>query len=365
MSILPTRVVLAIVTLVVVLTGCMSSTKLVKNESAKVKYQDYSDLYFLQIDDDPKNIGPKAVSEFQSMGFNVKVVPADKPIEGTQGTGFVISSEGHVLTCAHVIGDETTATLWINGVRYEADVLNSDAEKDLAVLKTRAPLSADVRPLSFRNSSVYRIGADVSTVGYPLGSVLGKSIRYTKGSISAVSGIKDNPSQLQVSAQTQPGNSGGPLFDQQGVVIGVIQQTLNSARIMEETGGALPQNVNFAIKGHVVLDYLKASNGALHGTLAFDQGHGVDELQKSVARVRSGIISDEFESKPKLVVRLDYISFWDIWHRFRFFAVRVFDFESQELLFAAGQERDNVLSNEDKVFQDTFQEVRKALNRSR
>jgi len=179
------------------------------------------------------------------------------------------------------------------------------------------------------------------------------------------SGIKDDPSQLQVSAQVQPGNSGGPLFDQKGVVIGVIQQTLNSARIMEETGGAVPQNVNFAIKGHFALDFIKASDPAVYRAVVFEQGNSIEELQKSVARVRSGIISAEFEKKPKLVARLDYVSFWDIWHRFRFFAVRVFDFESEELLFAAGQERDNILSSEEKVFQDTFREVRTALKRNR
>ena len=133
--------------------------------------------------------------------------------------------------------------------------------------------------------------------------------------------------------------------------------------MMEQSGGALPQNVNFAIKSGVVLEYLKNSNDSLYRTLAFNRGYSVDELQKSVARVRAGIISEELEKKPKLVARVDYVSLWDIWYRFRYFAVRVFDFDSQQLLFIAGQGRDNPLSSEDKVIQDTFLEVRKALNR--
>jgi len=181
MNILPGRLVFALVAGVLVLAGCASSTKLVKNESTTVKGQDYGDLYFLRIEDDPRKIGPKAVAEFEAMGFNVKVVDPNKPIEGAQGTGFVISPAGHVLTCAHVLGDEKVATVWLDGVRYEFDVIAADEEKDLALLKPKAPLAPDVKPLSFRNGNSYSIGVDVSTIGFPLGSVLGNGIRYTKG----------------------------------------------------------------------------------------------------------------------------------------------------------------------------------------
>jgi len=147
-------------------------------------------------------------------------------------------------------------------------------------------------------------------------------------------------------------------------VLGVIQQTLNPLKMLEQTGGALPQNVNFAIKSDVVLDYLQTASKPLYQSLVFNKGYSVEEMQKSVARVRAGIISDEWEKTPKLVARVDYRSIWDLWYRFRFFVVRVFDFDSQELLFAAGQGRDNILSNEDKVIKDTFAEVRKALHRN-
>jgi serine protease Do len=342
--------------------GCASSTRIEKNESATIR--EYGDLYFLAMTKDPRNVEPRAIAEFKSRGFNVKVIDPKKPIEGAQGTGFVISPDGYVLTCAHVLGDEKAATLWISGVRYEADVVSVDKGTDLAVPKPKTSLTPAVPALSFRNDKNYSIGADVSTIGFPLGSVLGNSIRYTKGSISATSGIKDDPKQLQVSAQIQPGNSGGPLFDKDGIVIGVIQQTLNPLRMMEQTGGALPQNVNFAIKSDVVLDYLQSGDQVLYQSLVFNKGYRVEELQKSVVRVRAGIISDEWEKKPKLVARVDYLSIWDLWYRFRFFVVRVFDFDSQELLFAAGQGRDNMLSNEDKVIKDTFVEVRKALHKN-
>jgi S1-C subfamily serine protease len=344
-----------------VLGGCASSTRFERNEAAAQK--EYGDVYFLAMDKDPREVMPKAIKEFESMGFNVKVVPAGKSIEGAQGTGFVVTADGHVLTCAHVLGDQSAATVWVSGSRYEADVVSSDKDRDLALLKPRTPVTPSVPPVSFRNDKRYTIGEDVFTIGYPLGSMLGNSIRYTKGSVSSTTGIKDDPKQLQVSAQIQPGNSGGPLFDKDGIAIGVIQATLNPQRMAEETGGQLPQNVNFAIKNDVVLEYMKAYQ-AVGQSLVFNKAHSIEDLQKSVVRVRAGIVSEEWEKKPKLVARVDYVSMWDMWYRFRLFVVRVFDFDSGELLLAAGQDRDNIISNEDVVIRDTFAQVRKALKKS-
>jgi serine protease Do len=342
------------------LNGCVSATRIVKNESAPAK--EYSDLYFVEFTQDPRNIQPKAIKAFEAMGFNVKVVSSKNPIEGAQGTGFVVSPDGQVLTCAHVVGDQKVATFWVSGVRYEADVIDPDKDKDLVLLRPKKSIAPAVSAMSFRSDNHYSIGADVSTIGYPLGNVLGTSVRYTKGSISSLTGIQDDAKQLQVSAQIQPGNSGGPLFDINGVVIGVIQQTLNPLTMAEQTGGQLPQNVNFAIKSEVVLEYLKTNKG-VYDSLQYDRAYSIEQLQKSVVRVRGGNITDEWEKKPKLVARVVYASIWDGWYRFRYFVVRVYDFDSQQLLFTAGQGRDNIVSNEDVVITDTFAKVQKALHK--
>ncbi len=340
--------------------GC-SSTQVVKNKN-NTPIQNYTtDLYLIPPPKDPRNIVPAVVREFEAMGFKVSLMPLDKPGVGSQGTGFVISSEGHILTCAHIVGEEKTATVQVSGARYEADVVHKDKERDLALLKIRKDNAAALVPLSFRNDRRYGIGEDVSTVGFPLSSVLGNSARYTKGSISSTTGLKDDPKQIQISAQIQPGNSGGPLFDKDGVIIGVVSQTLNPLRTLVETGGALPQNINFAIKAEVVLDYLGSADKDLYQSLAFNKGHSVEDIQKSVVKVRSGIITEEWEKRPKLVARLDYVSFWDIWYRFRLFSIRFFDFDSRDFLFAAGQGRDSPLSTEDKVIKDTFVQIQKTL----
>jgi serine protease Do len=343
------------------LLGCMSSTKLVRNDNATI--QEYQDLYFIPPAKDPRNVVPRVVDEFKAMGFNVTVVDSKKLIEGGQGTGFVISAKGHVLTCAHVLAKEKVARVWISGVRYEADVLSSDEDKDLAVLKLRNADRVVFAPLSFRNDQNYNLGADVSTIGFPLSSVLGSSARFTKGTISSTAGLKDDPKQIQISAEIQPGNSGGPVFDKDGVVIGVVEKTLNPLRTLVETGGALPQNVNFAIKSKVALDYLQTAHPELFQSLAFNRRHSIEEIQKSVVKVRSGIVSEDWEKKPKAVATLQYVSFWDVWYRFKLFVIRVYDFDSHDLLFAAGQGRDNMVSNEEVVIKDTFVEIRKALHK--
>jgi hypothetical protein len=195
-----------------------------------------------------------------------------------------------------------------------------------------------------------------------LGDLLGRSARYTKGSISATTGIRDDPKELQVSAQIQPGSSGSPLFDGEGVVIGVMQSSLDHLRLARAIGGHLPQNVNFAIKSGVALEFLRTDK-AVHDMLSYDLGRGVENLQESVVRVRSGNFSEEWEKTPKLYAVVYYRSIWDIWHRFTHFVIKVYDLDSGQPLFAVGQDRDNKRSTEDFVIRETFAEVRKALRK--
>ena len=240
-------------------------------------------------------------------------------------------------------------------------MLSTDTEKDIAVLKLRKTNGATFAPVAFRGEKRYSIGEDVSTIGFPISNLLGTGARFSKGSLSATSGFRDDPNQLQISAELQPGSSGGPLFDKQGDVLGMVNQTLNPWKVAQQTGGSLPQNVNFAIKGDVVLDYLKTKHTDVYARLSFDNAHSVEDVQKAVVKIRSGIISPELEGKPKLVARVDYRSHWDMWYRFSVFVVSVYDFDTHDLLFRAGQGHDNMVSDEDLVISDTFAKVKEAL----
>jgi len=101
------------------------------------------------------------------------------------------------------------------------------------------------------DSSKMRMGDEVFTIGYPAYWLLGKNPKYTKGEVNALSGINDDPRVFQVSVQIQPGNSGGPLFNSKGEVIGITQASLDP-KVAIGTFGTLPQNVNYAIKSNYI-----------------------------------------------------------------------------------------------------------------
>jgi hypothetical protein len=122
----------------------------------------------------------------------------------------------------------------------------------------------------------------------------------------------------------------------------------------------LPQNVNFAIRSDVVLEFIKTSDPGLYDSLRRNKSSTIEKIADSVVKVRSGIISEDLKESQKLVVRLQYQSIWDLWFRFRYFAITLYDFDSQDQLLIAGQRRDTMKS-EDVVIRDTFTQIRKAL----
>lgn len=348
------------------LAACATSTQIIHNEKASVQqadYRRYNTVYFIKPKSDPRNVAPRIIDEFRAMKYDVVVADQEQSMAGSQGTGFMITQQGHLLTCAHVLGKQSEATITVKGRRYVADVLARDDKLDVALLKLRDGKGGEFQPVSFRRSDQYAMGEDVFTIGYPMSALLGESARMSKGLMSATAGIKDDPNQVQISAEIAPGSSGGPALDRNGQIIGVVQQTLNPWKVAQETGGALPQNINFATKATKILEFIKTSDKAVFNQLTFDRVTRFDQVEPSVVKVRSGIITEEWEKTPKLVVLLDYVSLWDMWYRFRIFVIRVYDYDSHEILFLAGQGRDNVASNEETVIADTLQQVRTALGK--
>ena len=168
------------------------------------------------------------------------------------GTGFVVGPE-QVLTNHHVIeGCGRILVRTADGRTLPGQVPAADARRDLALVRvTGSPGPI----LAFRANPVRR-GESVVTYGFPLAGLLSSGPTLTTGEVSALAGLNDNPTQFQISAPVQQGNSGGPLLDRQGNVIGVIVSKLNAARIAQRTGD-IPQNVNFAVKGSEAVDFLR------------------------------------------------------------------------------------------------------------
>jgi len=162
------------------------------------------------------------------------------------GTGFFVSSDGYMITNHHVIvGAETVRVKHLDSM-YEARIVATDPVNDVALLKAESKDAFSFLPIS--NTAGATPGTDVFTIGFPDPVTLGVTPKTTKGSITATAGIKDDPRFFQTSVQIQPGNSGGPLLDLHGNVVGVTTATLNALGVMREDG-YVPQNVNYALKG--------------------------------------------------------------------------------------------------------------------
>jgi S1-C subfamily serine protease len=135
---------------------------------------------------------------------------------------------------------------------FPAEVIKSDRVKDLALLK----INGQFKSLAFASADNVSLGESAFTIGFPNLQLQGLEPKFTDGKISSLSGLRDDPSRYQISVPVQPGNSGGPLVDQAGKVIGVVVARLNDMSTLRASG-SLPQNVNYAIKGGVAQDFVK------------------------------------------------------------------------------------------------------------
>lgn len=169
------------------------------------------------------------------------------------GTAFLIS-DVHVVTSYHVVENGNVFYLAFgprDNDRYTAQLVAQDPLNDLAILEIT---DSAWRPRShFRISDeLPQLGLEVFTIGFPLVSIMGFSEpTLTTGVISRQVGIDDDERFLQITAPIQPGNSGGPLLNERGEVVGVIASKLSELFMLEQSG-SLPQNVNFAVKADLL-----------------------------------------------------------------------------------------------------------------
>jgi len=199
---------------------------------------------------------PEVASAPRSMPSQPVSTPAPEPPKKTSssGSGFFVSKAGHVMTNAHVINDCSTITARPDGaIAVPAQVLARDATNDLAVLKIAG--SSD-RALPIRGS--VRLGENIAAFGFPHSDILATTGNFTLGNVTALAGLRDDSRYLQVSAPVQPGNSGGPLLDSAGNVVGVVSAKLDAIKMASERGD-LPQNVNFAVKASLAGSFLDAN----------------------------------------------------------------------------------------------------------
>jgi TPR repeat protein len=170
------------------------------------------------------------------------------------GSGFLITSQGHIITNHHVAPPGTKIQVITRFGALSATILKTDEANDLTLLK----VDGTFIPMALSTSSKVRLGATVATIGFPNTEMQGFSPKLTKGEISSLAGLRDDPKYFQISAAVQPGNSGGPLFDSFGNVVGVVTAKINQKAAIAKTG-TIAENVNFAVKSGHLLAFLESS----------------------------------------------------------------------------------------------------------
>lgn len=176
---------------------------------------------------------------------------------GGNGTGFFVNAAGELVTCYHVIEKATAIVVVVaDGSPHRAELLRASPATDLAVL------AVDYRPsryLTLAPSGRARPGDHVFTFGFPVMDVQGSEAKYTDGAISSLSGLGDEASMAQISIPVQPGNSGGPVVNDRGEVVGVVDAGADVKAFME-AAGTLPQNVNWAVRGDYVVPLVRTGS---------------------------------------------------------------------------------------------------------
>ena len=190
----------------------------------------------------------------------IKMYPSSDPIasniesnETSTGSGFVVTKNGVIATNAHVISNANRIELDFlteaGVITFDATVLLQDKVNDVALLQVESEDFNGFSDIPYTIQGETEIGEDVFTIGFPMSFVMGDNFKVTNGIVSSNSGINDDIRYMQITTPIQPGNSGGPLFDNNGNVVG-----LTTAKLNDDAVGTKIENVNYAIKANYLLN---------------------------------------------------------------------------------------------------------------
>jgi TPR repeat protein len=199
--------------------------------------------------------------------------PSGELEKALTGTAFIVSKQGHLLTNRHIVGDCQQVRL--AGSDKPLKALPQDEANDLALLQMTGKSKAVA---VFRAANDLRQGESIAAYGYPLHGALAAGGNLSPGVVSALAGLGNNTSQIQITAPVQQGNSGGPVLDGKGQVVGVVVQKLDAVKVAKLTGD-VPQNVNFAINESTTRAFLDSNQ------VQYKTGHWWNIGQKDLTEI--------------------------------------------------------------------------------
>jgi len=213
------------------------------------------------------------------------------------GTGFIVSTDGYIATNHHVIDGATSIQVRLKGGKVlPAKLIRVDKKNDLAIIK----ISGEAyRSLPIQSSSNIKRGEKVYAIGFPQTEYQGIEPKLTDGLISSLSGIADEPTTFQISNPIQPGNSGGPLFTENGRVVGVVVASLSTLALVRATG-SLPQNINYAVKSNYLIELLNTiDNQKFQGQKNVFNNPSSKKLVDIVEAIEQSIVIIQSQLNPR------------------------------------------------------------------
>jgi len=184
----------------------------------------------------------------------IKPSPDDKKIIIIgSGSGFFVTDQGHIVSNEHVVGVCKKVKAYEAGKEIYLDILATDSVNDIGLVKGKFK---NIKYLNIKTDGA-ELGEDIIAFGYPLSQTLSDSVKLTKGIVSSLTGLGNNISQIQIDAAIQPGNSGGPVVNMNGQVVGIASAGLSKLYMAQEAN-YIPENVNFAVASQTLTAFLKA-----------------------------------------------------------------------------------------------------------
>jgi len=230
----------------------VSSTCKVDNPYKMIPVEEEPEVATEPVEEEPE-VASEPVGEEPDM--------AAKPIDESEliiigsGSGFFISSQGHIVSNAHVVGGCKKIKVYENGKEILLNILDTDTKNDVGLVKGKFK---NTKYLNIKSDGA-ELGEDIVAFGYPLVDTLSDSVKLTKGIVSALAGPNNNFAMIQIDAALQPGNSGGPVLNMNGLVVGIATSGLSKLKMAKEQK-ILPENVNFAVAAPTIVKFLKANN---------------------------------------------------------------------------------------------------------
>lgn len=212
-------------------------------------------------------------------------------LSGTStGTAWPVAG-GYAITSNHVVAGSETVTLYdVTGRTLHATVALRDITNDLAVLSVRE--RDGLPPALPLSSAPGRLGSDVFTLGFPRVDILGRTPKLSDGIISSVNGYRDDPGSYQTSVQIQPGNSGGPLLNMDGEVVGIVSSMLGT--VSENAEPVVMPNISYAVK----VERLRALLQSL-------PDHGIPNVLTAERSAPLADLAERIQPSVLLVVAID------------------------------------------------------------